>query len=289
MQTFSLDTVLYLILKIFGFKSVYTETSVGRIHSFVKERANPKGTIVLVHGIGSASVHFWEVAIALYRKGYSIYVPDLPGHGLNPDLEGPNGFVSIYHMFEEWANKALPKKKFAMVGSSLGGAIALRYALHHGKRLRRLMVISPAGGFTTPEDWENFQASMRLETVKDSKNLLAKVYTKKPLYFPLLYQPFLAAMSRKMVRDVMERTEYKDLHLHSVPVDHDNLHKILPPTLFVWGKSERLFGSHHLEKFRNTLPKKVKIEEPHQVGHAPHLDNPKWMIQRIVHFCETRA
>lgn len=289
MQRLSLDTLLFFILKAAGFKSRYTATSVGDIHCFVNEAKHPKGDIVLVHGIGSWSVHFWEIAIALRKKGYSVYIPDLPGHGKNPDLEGPDGFVSIYQMFEEWAQKALPRKKLIMVGSSLGGAIALRYGLENGKRLKRLMVISPAGGFTTEEDWEDFKSSMRLASVTDCKALLSKVYTKRPLYFPLLYKPFLAAMLRPMVRDVMEKTRYEDLHIDSVPVEADAIAKTLPMTLVVWGKSEKLFGPHHLEKFRKTLPKKVTFEEPQHVGHAPHLDNPKWMIKRILQFCEPRA
>ena len=59
-----------------------------------------------------------------------------------------------------------------------------------------------------------------------------------------------------------------------------------PPTLILWGRSERLLPSASLEFFRRAVPAHVRIEEPDEFGHCPYLDRPRAVADRIAAFVD---
>ena len=106
-------------------------------------------TLVLVHGYGGCA-ETWEHQINHFARNYRVVVPDLRGHGQS---DAP---YSEYTMEELVADlqtiveaRQLPRK-FIMAGHSFGGSIAVEYALVHGDRLDRLMLISTAGEWPVP-------------------------------------------------------------------------------------------------------------------------------------------
>ncbi|MFY0534829.1 alpha/beta fold hydrolase [Nannocystis pusilla] len=66
----------------------------------------------------------------------------------------------------------------------------------------------------------------------------------------------------------------------------DELAVLQPPTLILWGRSERLLPSASLEFFRRAVPAHVRIEEPDEFGHCPYLDRPRAVADRIAAFVD---
>lgn len=52
---------------------------------------NPKGAVVIVHGLAEHSGRYEHVAGALNRAGYSVHAQDLRGHGHSPGFPGQMG------------------------------------------------------------------------------------------------------------------------------------------------------------------------------------------------------
>ncbi len=279
MKRFSPDWVLAQAVRLNGFKSRHIELSTGIVHYFIREPKNAKGTIVLLHGVGASSGHYWQVAGPLFRSGYTVVVPDLPCHGQSPDPSCVVDSQTFFQVFVEWTQKVLPEQ-FILVGNSLGGAISLRYAVEYPYRLKKVMLISPAGGFTDEQDWKLFKSSLEFKSIEDSKKFVPKIYHRTPFYLPFIYQPFFEAMCRTGLRQLIENTHFQDFQ--RIVSNKDRL----PPILIVWGKSEKLFSEKHLRWFRENLPKQVQFEEPENIGHCPQLDSPKWLWKRILRFSE---
>lgn len=99
----------------------------------------PKGPpLVLVHGAGGDLMQ-WPSALRR-MAGRTVYALDLPGHGgsAGDALAEVGAYAEALH---EWAEElALPR--LVAVGHSMGGAIALEFALRHMTRLAGLVLIS---------------------------------------------------------------------------------------------------------------------------------------------------
>jgi pimeloyl-ACP methyl ester carboxylesterase len=112
-------------------------------------RAGRGRPVVLVHGIGHHWQGFTPVIGRLAAAGYSVHAIDMPGFGQSPPLPGDDLSIPAYaDGLERWiANEGLVDP--AIVGNSMGGAIALELARR--EVTSRVVAISPAGFWTDLE------------------------------------------------------------------------------------------------------------------------------------------
>jgi len=111
--------------------------------------------IVMIHGLGGTAVQFHHnyQELCKYRKVYGI---DIPGFGLSsrstcyegdPCKECERKMVG---MIDRW--RAYWKiEDMVMVGHSLGGYVAMVYAMHFKEHVRQLILIEPWGMLTKSE------------------------------------------------------------------------------------------------------------------------------------------
>jgi pimeloyl-ACP methyl ester carboxylesterase len=225
--------------------------------------------VVLVHGIGSSAGHFGQTALALRSMGFTVHVPDLPGHGLSDEFTGQMTHESLFEALRQWIDCAAPKH-FALIGNSLGGALAWWYAGTHPERLSKLILISPAVGFHDEAVWEDFVKGLEIKTYGETLAFLHRIQKKPAWYSPLLVFPTKRNMARAAVRDLL-KTRYSELSLQH------RISEVMVPTLLIWGKNDRLFPRANLEWVKKRLPPTVEVLEPEGVGHCPQLDSPKWL------------
>jgi pimeloyl-ACP methyl ester carboxylesterase len=130
-------------------------TDASALRGFAKRHATVRGvdvryfvagggsTVVLLHGLGGAARNWAAVAPALAER-HRVLVPDLPGHGGSaavPALPNLAPFADVVHGIAE-REDALPA---TVAGHSLGGVVALRYALRHAADTRAVVLLSAAG------------------------------------------------------------------------------------------------------------------------------------------------
>jgi len=100
-------------------------------------------TLVLVHGNASSSAFFFPTILKL-AEHFDVVAPDLNGFG---DTEASP--VHAPTALSDWAEDvgalmdALQVPRFALLGWSLGGGVAWRFALDHPQRLTHLILLSP--------------------------------------------------------------------------------------------------------------------------------------------------
>lgn len=97
-------------------------------------------TILMIHGAGQR-VATWKRQLELLKNHpkYNLIIPDLPGHGASEgegfgDIAGYKGFI------EELAD-ALSLSEIVPVGHSMGGAVAMVYALDHPEKVRATVLV----------------------------------------------------------------------------------------------------------------------------------------------------
>lgn len=127
----------------------------GRNHQIFFRRlasADDKARLVLVHGLGEHSGRYESVRRLLLAAGVSTWALDLRGHGRS---HGSKGHVQDFEQYVEDLDKLVdkavrdepPHAGVYLLGHSLGGLIALKYALQFPYKLKGLVVSSPALGF----------------------------------------------------------------------------------------------------------------------------------------------
>lgn len=108
----------------------------------------PKALVALLHGYGD---HFWRyrhVTEALVEHGFAVYGLDHRGHGqsagVRADVERFNHYVDDARQMTDKARAEYPGLPLFMLGQSMGGLLAVHYALRYQDDLRGLVLTSPA-------------------------------------------------------------------------------------------------------------------------------------------------
>jgi len=111
------------------------------------EVTNPKAILIIIHGLGEHSGRYGNLIDALQNKGIAIYGLDHRGFGRSGGKRGHvDSFMDyIYDMkiFVNMLKDKHPNKPVIMLGHSMGGVLALKYALTHAEDLDALILSSP--------------------------------------------------------------------------------------------------------------------------------------------------
>ncbi|MBK7720784.1 MAG: alpha/beta hydrolase [Austwickia sp.] len=110
----------------------------------------PTYVVLLVHGYGEHIGRYDHVAERFVRDGAVVYGMDHAGHGhsdgeraLVADIEA---FVADIHRMHELAGAYHPRLPVVLVGHSMGGLLAARYAQRYGATLAATVLSAPVLG-----------------------------------------------------------------------------------------------------------------------------------------------
>ena len=110
-----------------------------------------KARLVIAHGLGEHSGRYQEFAGRMISEGLSVWALDFCGHGRS---EGKRGHIESFDQYLTDLDKlvdiavkdAAQDTKILLLGHSLGGLIALNYAIRFPHKLDGLLLSSPALG-----------------------------------------------------------------------------------------------------------------------------------------------
>jgi alpha-beta hydrolase superfamily lysophospholipase len=127
-----------------------TFKGVGGVELFyrvIKPLTSPKAAVILVHGFGDHSGGLKNLSTSLVKKNYIVYALDLRGHGKS---SGKRGFIRDWsefrgdlHEFRKLVTLKLPNFPIYLIGHSMGGVMALDYAIDFGEGISGLVAIAP--------------------------------------------------------------------------------------------------------------------------------------------------
>jgi pimeloyl-ACP methyl ester carboxylesterase len=110
--------------------------------AYVRQGHGPE-TFLLIHGL-AATVQLWEKTIPALARHGEVIALDLPGFGKSAKPHLDYG-LDFYATFLHELLGQLGKERATLVAHSMGGQIALTYALKYQGSVTSLILISPAG------------------------------------------------------------------------------------------------------------------------------------------------
>jgi len=259
-------------------------------------------TVVLLHGknfYGS----YWENTIrVLTAAGYHVVVPDQVGFG-------KSGKPDIHYSFDLLAQNtallldSLHIDKAVIVGHSMGGMLAVRFARNYPQRTLRLVLEDPIGledyRFAVPP--QSLEQDYEAEIKQTPEAYRAYVHhyfvTWKPEYERFVETRVRVALSAEFPRWA-KSAALTSLMIYQQPVRHE-FKLIQPQTLLFVGEKDRtvvggkLVAPEVLKTLGNypQLGRSAARDIPHcklveipDCGHIPHLEAPDIFHRALLDF-----
>ncbi|MGE3957669.1 MAG: alpha/beta fold hydrolase [Vicinamibacterales bacterium] len=264
----------------------------------VSAQGTPNGhTVVLLHGNNFAGFYFGNIAEALRKEGFRVIIPDQMGYGRSSK-------PIIPYSFNDFARntaavlKSLNIQRAMIVGHSMGGMLAARFATQFPAMTERLVIYNPIGvsdsrfdrpapsvddGYkqTLGATYQSIRASLMRYVAHNPSawNDTFETYAKIRYGWTLSADwPRLA-----MVQTLIGSVNYAD------PVVYDWPH-IKAPTLVFGGADDFLAGTPanfqaRMKYIADTIPGgKARLHLLPGLGHVPHLEAPEKTLPPLVAF-----
>ncbi|MGC1783860.1 MAG: alpha/beta hydrolase [Acidobacteriaceae bacterium] len=272
-----IDEGLHARLALAGIHSEFVTVGPYRVHYFVGGQGQP---LLLIHGLGSRSEDWAPEMPEYVKQGFRVYAIDLLGCGRtdHPDIaytvqqqaDLVHGFLDAVHV-----------QRADVAGWSMGGWVALRFALEHPERVRRLVAMDSAGLLfpttLTPEIFEP-------RTIPQLKKLEVLLVPDPPSLPAFFNRALLRAMQRNFF--VVHRT------VQSMLTENDlldgRLGELHMPVLLVWGAQDALIPSKVGVRMHQAIPKSV-LQIYSGCGHIGPATCASRMVPRVVDFLHSDA
>lgn len=264
--------------------------------------ANPNGkTVMLFHGKNFGGYYWGDVIKALTAKGYRVIAPDQIGFGKSSK-------PFIHYSFHKMAqmNKHLLERlgigKVTLMGHSMGGMLATRFALMYPSTVEKLLLEDPIG----LEDYRTFvpyqsaeiQYASELKTTAESvkKYYQNSYFTQwKPEYDYLVKIGAGVSQSADFPRYAKVAALTFEM-IYEQPVCYE-FGQLKMPVVLVIGKEDKTIVGKALlsdaEKTKHGLYKvlgpetakkipQCKLIEFDNVGHIPHVEIPDVFLKTLM-------
>lgn len=263
-------------------RSQSTEIATAYVHS--TPAPSPAVPILLLPGFDSSLLEFRRLfplladrhevwAIDPFSFGFTEYTPTLP---VNPQTIRQH----LLSVIVKWIHQPV-----ILVGASLGGAIALDFALHHSNWVRSLVLIDSVGfsgsfpiGQFLPHpviefgaDWLYLRKRFGLTVASILPNINSMLID--AIRCSCLHQELPGW--KNAIASFTESGGYANLSDRIAQVNH--------PTLILWGDTDDVLGTNDATRFKQAISgsQLIWIEQAH---HVPHVDNPQAVVSHLLTF-----
>jgi len=263
--------------------------------------ANANGHVVmLLHGKNFYGAYWEQTAKVLSENGYRVIIPDQIGFGKSSKPQHIQYSFQLLCQNTKAILDTLGIKTVCMLGHSMGGMVATRFALMYPETIEKFILENPIG----LEDWkikvpyqsvdEWYQTELK-ENYNSFKNYEEESYfhgTWKAEYDKLLEVPVGWTLSKDYARVAWNSALTYDM-IFTQPVCYE-FENIKAPTLLIIGQLDRAamgknivskevaktLGDYPvLGKLTHEKIKGSKLVELDGVGHVPHIE----AFDRFIH------
>lgn len=271
-----------------------------RVHHTHGGRGSP---VLFIHGLGSSGYIEWRFNLETAAARHRVFAPDLPGFGRSEKPRARYG-IPYFTRFIERYLESRGLRSVAVVGTSMGGRVALELALQRPRLVNRLVLVNSLG-LGRPK----MRVSYGLVTIPRVGEAMMKVARGALRWAPphmirrvtARYTGASADLDRTMddaylddLRELYAAEGYHDSYLATVRSlvtlrslldgDYDitgRLRELKLPVQLIWGADDPLFPVAHAT-LAHSMIARSRLAVIEAAGHTPQAERPE-EFNRVLH------
>ena len=244
--------------------------------------------VVLLHGFGTSSFLWRNIAPTLTLAGFTAFAIDLLGYGESDRPLDADYSIAAQTEYVERALAGLHVANATVVGLGIGGGIAQRLATTRPARVRRLVLINSVAFDECPgKDVRSIQLGTARFALRVSQGVLGAAPLLKRVLEAGVARP--EAMPARLVARYLAPYAGSDgvIHLLALAralraddVESLPLGRVTAPTLIVWGEAEPWLDSGLPERLQRAIPGS-RLVRLAQVGRLVPEESPEVLAQLL--------
>lgn len=278
-------------------KDTWLEVDGLRIHCFVAgETGSP---VMLLHGGGLDNAHLsWGKVIGPLSEHHRVFAPDLPGYGQS-DHPTIQYTMDYYITFLAHLLDALHLEKISIVGLSLGGGIALGFALRFPSRVEKLVLVAPYGILdkVSGHKWGYlfvhlpFLDELSYWLTGRSRNMVRWALLAGLIYNPQHLSPETVEEVYQLAREKGAGQAFTSLQRNEVLWNGlrsnfiDRLHEITAPTLLIHGSADAAVPLSQIQHAHDLI-KDSELYIMQECRHWPQGEKPEEFNRVVLNFLD---
>lgn len=277
--------------------------TVGAIKTHHLTRGTHGRPIVLIHGFGS-STYTWRRNVDDLAKRFRVHALDLKGFGLTAKPTDGRYHIPAYTEHLLGYLDAMNLRQPVLIGSSMGGAVAVHLALRHPDRVSGLILVDaapsglpgrlpPGQGPTEKIGGEAGRSGGQAVTLVPS--LLRAMITRQAVgrWLKVSYH------DPSLVTEEMIETYYRPITIEGATealaamtkpraeamTPLPPLSSLKCPTLLIWGAFDRIIPRAVADEYARAIPgSRLLVFE--RSGHLPHEEEPERFEREVARFLD---
>ena len=220
--------------------------------------------VVLTHGYATPYYIYDKIFECLVSKGYKVLRYDLLGRGYSERVDAEYNAELFAKQLDELTTSLFKDEQFYLIGTSMGGIITTTYYKNHPEKVKKLILLAPAGMDTFKPPFymkiskvpglgelifNNVAGPMLLKKTTSELYYVSddeKDYYQRSFAGPIQYKGFLKA-TLSSLRHTILRT---DLAMEGYRVvAKNNL-----PLLVIWGTIDKTMPYYQIDRLKETCP-----------------------------------
>lgn len=250
-------------------------------------RAQGEGfPLIIAHGFLGSSDN-WRAASGRLAAHYRVYSLDLRNHGLSR-----HSYKMNYQLMAQDVHQFLEEHSLTscfVLGHSMGGKVAMHFALEFPDRVEKLVVVDIAPRAYAPFHRSILQAMRALEleslsSFADADRALSESIPE-------------AAVRQFLIKNLTRRPDGRltwKIDLEAIERNYDSLagavesrRRFTKPACFIRGGRSHYIQEHDLTSIRESFPQ-AEIHTIEQAGHWLHVEAPERFLTVVTNFLGPR-
>ena len=240
--------------------------------------------LIIIHGLFGSQSNWRSVARELSQT-QDVYLPDCRNHGASPHAAGMS-YEQMAHDIDD-LQQSLSIEQWDVLGHSMGGKIAMRYAIDHTLSINRLIIADIAPKHYPPRHENIFLAIDLIESNRPASRKLADEQLQPIITDPATRLFLLTNLERQADKTFSWRfntTAIREAYtaISANPLN-ENDQAVTIPALFIRGANSRYIKDTDLTTIKHYFPNS-QLRTIQQAGHWLHAEQPATFLQLVRNF-----